>query len=108
MTTLQDYVSYESGAILYEDGTIWIGNWCSINGIPREFAGAWIGLNDLCGGEGELLPYQEIKPPAEVVAAMLEHELEQDPDTELSPPETFHAITIDDLNVTVIWCSNWA
>lgn len=66
-TTLQEITGQESGAVLYIDGEIWIGNWSSIAGIPRTFAGAIIGL-------GEDLTAVPCDVPTSVILAMLTHE----------------------------------
>lgn len=107
MATLQDYTGQESGAVLFDEGTIWIGNWSSINGIPREFAHAAIGLNDLTDDSGELLPCEVIAPPGEVIQAMLDHEQEVDPGTDPTPEKDFHAISIPKHNVIVVWADTW-
>lgn len=107
MTTLQDYTGQESGAVLFDEGTIWIGNWGSIEGIPREFALASIGLNDLTNDEGDLLPYEAVSPPGEVVQAMLDREQELDPGTDQTPENSFHAISIPKHNVVVVWSDTW-
>ena len=107
MITLQDYTSRESGAIVYEDGNIVIGNWAGINGIPREFAGAWVGLNDLQDENGDLLTFESIEVPDDAKRALLEHEQLVEPGCEPSPDNAFSAIEIPSLNVIVVWSSEW-
>lgn len=70
--TLQGLTGHESGAVQYENGDIWIGNWTQIAGIPRVLTdwGPEIGL-------GEILFAKPVEPPAEVIEAMEEFEREQ-------------------------------
>lgn len=74
ITSLQDLTGHESGAVLYpESDEIWIGNWSSIEGLPREFATGTIGL-------GEQLHAKRCAVPASVKSAMQNHEREQKTD----------------------------
>jgi hypothetical protein len=67
---LQELTGHESGAVQYSDGSIWIGNWSGIAGIPRQFATGMIGL-------GETLTAARCPVPADVRRAMRKHEKEQ-------------------------------
>ena len=69
--TLQDITTSESGAITWADGTIWIGNWTSINGLPRSLGPLTIGL-DL-----GLRRHGGCATPAATRRAMIDHCREQ-------------------------------
>lgn len=94
--TLQEITGHESGAVQYEDGSIWIGNWSSIEGIPRQFVTGMIGL-------GETLTAKKCAVPQSVRQAMNEHEREQG--TEVSR-SGFRAWRVNDTIVVVQ--SDWA
>ena len=67
-SNLQELTGHESGAIQYSDGTIWIGNWSGIEGMPRELSP--IGMIGL----GEPLTAERCSVPIEVKLAMQGHE----------------------------------
>lgn len=67
MKTLHELTKHESGAILYADGSILVGNWEGVSGIPREFAGTLIGL-------GEPLTARRCAVPHQIKRAMQEYE----------------------------------
>ena len=69
-SSLQELTGYEAGAVLYANGDIWIGNWSSIEGLPRIFAFTTIGL-------GEDLIGTRCRVPSEAKRAMQLHEQEQ-------------------------------
>lgn len=89
--SLQELTRQESGAVQYSDGTIWIGNWTGIEGIPRAFVTGMIGL-------GEPLTARVCAAPRDVVRAMQEHEREQE--TEVSRTG-FRAWRVNDVVVVV-------
>ena len=95
--TLQDLTGQESGPVQYGDGSIWIGNWTQVNGIPRVFATGLIGL-------GETLTAVTCEVPEEVKQAMNDHERTQS--TEAST-EGFTAWRVND-EVTVVTQNEWA
>ena len=73
-TNLQDLTGNESGAVYYpESGEIWIGNWSSIEGLPREFVTGTIGL-------GETLKAKRCAVPRQVKEAMQTHDVDQGAD----------------------------
>ena len=94
---LQELTGQESGAVQYGDGSIWIGNWTQVNGIPRMFATGMIGL-------GETLTAVPCDVPDEVKQAMNDHEREQD--TQVST-EGFTAWRVND-EITVAIQNDWA
>ncbi|GJQ37494.1 MAG: hypothetical protein DYG87_03750 [Anaerolineae bacterium CFX3] len=95
---LQELTGHESGAVQYGDGSIWIGNWTGINGIPRLFATGTIGL----GGTLTAVP---CNVPEDVELAMNDHEREQG--TEVST-EGFAAWEVNGGEVIVVTQSEWA
>lgn len=95
--TLQDATGRESGAVQYSDGSIWIGNWCSIEGIPRLFATGTIGLGE------DLSDTHRCDLPVDVIAAMLDHERSQG--DVVSNTADFSAITV--AGVVVVTSSKW-
>lgn len=70
--TLEALTGHESGAVQYEDGSIWVGNWKYILGIPRNFfpSGRMAGL-------GECMEARSTPVPDDVKAAMQQHERDQ-------------------------------
>lgn len=102
--TLMDYTGHESGAVLYDDGSVWVGNWAFIYGVPRQFATGMVGLDDL-EIDGELLPYNSVDVPQEAIDAMQAHEQEQG--TEISKPDTFRAIKIPGKKIIVVTQEEW-
>jgi len=102
MNSLQELTGHESGAVLYSDGTIWIGNWTSISGIPRMFG---YGPYETSIGLGEdLSAAKRCKAPDEVKKAMRQHDKAQ---TGLTSPRTgFRAWTVAD--VVVVIQGDWA
>ena len=95
---LQELTGQESGAVQYGDGSIWVGNWTSISGIPRMFATGMIGL-------GETLTAVSCEVPEEVKRAMNDHEREQG--MEVSN-DGFTAWKVNDGEVIVVTQSEWA
>lgn len=66
--TLQELTGRESGAVQYKDNAIWIGNWTSVEGIPRTVFGCWtVGL-------GETMTAKTTAVPEDVKRAMQQHE----------------------------------
>lgn len=94
---LQELTGQESGAVQYGDGSIWVGNWTQVNGIPRMFATGLIGL-------GETLTAIPCEVPEEVKQAMNDHEREQG--TEASQ-DGFTAWRVND-EITVVIQNGWA
>jgi len=100
MPTLQDVTGNESGAVQYDDGGIWIGNWSGINGIPRllEPIGV-IGLDEEMDGES-------CEVPPDVMTAMIEHEASDDGGGErVSEAGDFRAVRCG--NVIVVTSTQW-
>lgn len=91
-SNLQDLTRHEAGAVLYGNGEIWIGNWSSINGIPREL--------DPLGtiGLGEELNAAPCAVPPTVKQAMIHHERENGGDGARSG---YHAWQVNDVIVVV-------
>lgn len=69
-SNLQEITGKESGSVMYEDGSINILNWSSIDGLPRLFAGAPLGL-------GEELKASRTATPAAAKKAMMDHVRDQ-------------------------------
>lgn len=96
-TTLQDLTGQESGAVLYDGGDIWIGNWTGINGLPREFATGTIGLSE------SLDDAEPCDVPSEAIEAMEQHAADNGDET--SEMETYKAWRVD--GATVVVCRDW-
>lgn len=57
MKTLLDITGHESGLIQYDDGSVQILNWSHTSGIPRDFYGTPLGLQeDLDARDFTLVP----------------------------------------------------
>lgn len=95
-TNLQELTHQESGAVQYGND-IWIGNWSSIEGLPREFYTGTIGL-------GETITAKRCRVPAEVKQAMNDHEREQG--TEVSRTG-FKAWNVNDGEAIVVTQFYW-
>lgn len=99
--SLQELTGKESGAVQYNNGDIWIGNWTQVAGIPREFATGTIGL-------GETLLAKRCATPKAVRRAMQDYELEQVPD--MAPSQAgwrSWCVTAGNEEVTVTINHNW-
>lgn len=62
---LQEITGHEAGAVVYSDGSIWIGNWTGIQGVPRAFATGMLGL-----GEDLTADARRVAVPSDVKRAM--------------------------------------
>lgn len=67
---LQELTGQESGAILFQSGEIWIGNWVGIQGIPREFATGTVGLGE------DLSTAYPVEPDQGVIDEMIKYDVE--------------------------------
>jgi hypothetical protein len=96
-TNLQEITGTESGAIQYQDGNIWIGNWSHEDGIPHYLAP--IGMIGL----GEQLRAKRCAVPPGVKRAMQDHDRDQGNDT---PAKTgYRAWRVN--GVTVVIQNDW-
>jgi hypothetical protein len=96
---LQELTHYESGAVKYPNGDIWIGNWSSFDGLPRvlEPIGT-IGLGETFVAVGS------VNAPLDVVRAMEEHDIENGDFTDRD--DTYFAWELEDGEI-VVTCSSW-
>lgn len=57
--TLQDITGHESGAVVWDDGSVWVGNWSGCKGLPRALGPIdGIGLGE--GLAAEPIGYMDI------------------------------------------------
>lgn len=99
--TLQDITGYESGAVQYADGSTWVGNWSSIDGLPREALGADVGTGDLT----EAMEQVDVPVPSEALEAM--HELELAESADPHADDCYSATYLPALDVTIVTCKEW-
>lgn len=102
MVTLQEITGYESGAVVYEDGSVWVGNWSSIDGIPRQFATGDIGL----GEDVAAMEREDVSVPETAIDAMIQHEADQGVD--FVARTGYLAIRLPVAKVTVVTHEDWA
>lgn len=107
ITSLYDLTGHESGAVQYDDGAIWTGNWSSISGIPRQFLTGMLGLGEDLGDT------EPIAVPKEVITAMEQHtgELREAGETILDGVEDrtgYTAVYLPAHKVTIVTHREWA
>lgn len=97
---LQEFTGQESGAVMYDSGEIWIGNWTGFSGLPRVFAGMTIGL-------GETITRAEVcRVPEEAKTAMIEHDIDNSHDI-YDNDDAWCAWRVNN-NTIVVVNQNWA
>lgn len=107
LNTLYDLTGHESGAVCYGDGSIWVGNWSGIAGIPRAFG--MLGMI----GNGEDLYAEPTEVPPEAMEAMEAHTdaLRQAGEQIVSGAgdrEGYTALVLPAHQITVVTHDQWA
>ena len=99
--TLQELTGRESGAVVYSDGSVWVGNWTSIDGIPRKFCNFSVGLVEVLG-EAE-----SCDVPEGAVDAMEVHERDVNGLDYKMDVSKVRALWLADHDVTVVYSLDW-